>query len=251
MVENTKRPTAETYRRETPVKRHPSFTLGLIGQLLDALVLVLLAWAFSILFEWIGLSFIWTEEGVMHSERMLSTELGYLNEDFKQSLLGVSPMEFAVKSATQIDYWLFEATYFRDILAWAMTAPEEAGRFRTGLARIVSLTHDYLAAAMNITQLFGVRLAIALLSMPAFLLVGAAALIDGLVRRDIRRYSGANESSFIYHNVKPWVRPAFTGAWFIYLGLPVAMHPNLIFIPASLLFGLAIYISSAMFKKFL
>lgn len=239
----------QRYNRAEQVKRQKSFTMEVIGIAIDAVVLLIIAWVFSIIFEWIGMSFVWTEEGVMHSERMLSTELGYLNTDFKQSLLGSTPMDFAIRTATQVDYWLFEATYFRDVIAWAMTAPTDAGRFRTGLSEIVSLTYDYIASAINTTQLFGVRLAIALLSMPAFLLIGIAALIDGLAHRDLRRYTGANESSFIYHKAKPWVKPAFVGAWFIYLGTPFAMHPNLIFIPASLLFGLTIYITSAMFKK--
>jgi integrating conjugative element membrane protein (TIGR03747 family) len=158
-------------------------------------------------------------------------------------------MSFAIASAESIDYWLFEWTQIRNILAWLMSPPDNAGRFRLFAARIVQVTEDYIIAAITITQLFGVRLAIALLSMPAFLLIGLAALIDGLAHRDIRRYTGAIESSFIYHKVKPWIKPAFIGAWFIYLGVPFAMHPNMIFIPASVLFGLTIFVTSAMFKK--
>ena len=239
------------YNSERQVQKRASFTMQLIGKIIGFVVLLIIAWIFSVVFEWLGMAFVWEEEGALHSERMLSTELNYLNEDFRRSVFGYTPLEFATTTATHVDYWLFEATFFRDILAWALITPPDAGNFRLSLAQTVDLLQSYIAAGITITQLFGVRLAIAVLCMPAFLLVGIAALIDGLVRRDIRRFSGANESSFIYHNVKPWVKPAFIGAWFIYLGIPVAMHPNLIFIPASLLFGLSIYITSAMFKKFL
>lgn len=235
--------------RERQVERQQSFTMESIGFVIDGLWLLVSALIFSIVMEWIGMSLFWSEEGVMHSERMLATELGYINNDFQKSVLGSTPMAFATKTAEAIDYWVFEWTQFRNILAWLMTPSADAGRVRLLFANLVHITNDYIIASITITQLFGVRLAIALLSMPAFLLIGLAALIDGLAHRDIRRFTGASESSFIYHKVKPWIKPAFIGAWFIYLGLPVAMHPNFIFIPASVLFGLTIYITSTMFKK--
>lgn len=235
--------------RERQVKAQKSFTMESIGLAIDAVWLLVAALFFSVVLEWIGMSFIWPEEGVMHSERMLTTELGYINNDFHRAVLGSTPMAFAIDTAEAVDYWLFEWTQFRNILAWLMSPPDDAGRIRLFFANIVQATHDYIVAGITITQLFGVRLAIALLSMPAFLLIGLAALIDGLAHRDIRRFSGASESSFIYHKAKPWIKPAFIGAWFIYLGVPFAMHPNFIFIPASVLFGLTIFITSAMFKK--
>jgi integrating conjugative element membrane protein (TIGR03747 family) len=247
----TRNPDNQRYDRRAQTRQGTSFSMSLIGNLVDALVLLLVALVFSVITEWIGMLFFWEEEGAMHSERMLITELGYLNEDFKHSLFGYTPVQIATETAAQVDYWLFEATLFRDILAWLVTAPADAGKFRRSLAYSVGLVQDYIAAAINATQLFGVRLAIAVLSTPAFLLIGLAALIDGLVRRDIRRFSGSHESSFVYHNIKPWVRPAFIGAWFIYLGSPWSLHPNVIFIPAALLFGMAIYLTSSMFKKFL
>jgi integrating conjugative element membrane protein (TIGR03747 family) len=235
--------------RSRQVKKQKSLSLSLIGQFFDVLFLLVLALAFSVAAEWIGMAFIWTEEGTMHSARMLSTELGYINQDFRSAVLGSTPMEYAVGSAKTIDYYFFEWTHFRDLLAWGVNVGPDAGTFRHNLASVIWVTSDYIEAAFNITQLFGVRLAIALLSMPAFLLIGIAALVDGLAHRDLRRWTGAAESSFIYHKVKPYTKPAFIGAWFIYLGMPVALHPNMIFIPASVLFGLTIFITSAMFKK--
>ena len=53
--------------------------------------------------------------------------------------------------------------------------------------------------AMQVTQLFSVRLAILTLAMPVFLLFSLVALVDGLVQRDLRRWGGGRESSFVYH----------------------------------------------------
>ena len=104
---------------------------------------------------------------------------------------------------------------------------------------------------MNTTLIFAVRVTVATLSMPAFLLIGTAALIDGLVQRELRIYGGGIERAMVYHHVKPWIRPAVMSTWFFYLGIPLSIHPNLIFVPAMLVFGMAIFLTSALFKKHL
>ena len=43
---------------------------------------------------------------------------------------------------------------------------------------------------MQVTQVFSVRLAIFSLATPVFLLFSLLALIDGLVRRNLRRWGG-------------------------------------------------------------
>jgi integrating conjugative element membrane protein (TIGR03747 family) len=235
--------------REKQVKRNKSLTFRFIGVAADVFWLLVIALLFSIVAEWIGMSFIWADEGILHSERMLKIELEYINQDFQSAILGATPLEYAIRSAKAIDYYLFEWTNLRDLIAWGVSAGPESGAVHRYFSSFIVLTSNYIEAAFNITQLYGVRLAIALLSMPAFILVGVAALVDGLAHRDLRRWTGADESSFIYHKAKPYVKPAFVGAWFIYLSMPIALHPNVIFVPAAVLFGLTIFITSAMFKK--
>jgi len=243
--------TNQRYNQQQNTKKRASFSMDMLSNIADFIVLLFIAWIFSILTEWLGMFFIWTGQGALHSENMLITELTYLNTDFKHTIFGYTPIQFAIWLAGEIDYLLFEATYFRDVIAWSMTPSADAGNFHIGLSKVITFIHEYIAASINTTQVFGVRLAIAILSTPAFMLIGLATLIDGLVKRELRREGGDNESSFIYHNIKPWVRPVIIGAWFIYLGMPVSLHPNIIFIPAALMFGISIYITSSMFKKFL
>ncbi len=237
-------------RKET-VRRKRSLTLDLIGRFLTFLVLLMVALVFSIVIEWIGILFFWPDLGATHSARMLVTELGFLNRDFTEGVLNSSAYTVAVWISAQLYYWLFEWTHFLDVIAWAMSPPHDAGAVRSGLAVVVQLLSEYITSAVNTTQVFGVRLAVALLTTPVFVLIGVAALVDGLVERDLRRYGGGNESSFIYHNVKPWMSPAVLGAWFIYLGLPVSVHPNWIFVPAATMYGLAVYLTTSTFKKYL
>ena len=237
--------------RQVTVRHKRSLTLDLLGGFLNFLVLLVLAWVFSIVIEWIGILFFWPELGSAHSAQMLVTELGFLSRDFAVGVLNSSAYTVAVWISAQLYHWLFEWTHFLDIVAWAMSPPHDAGAVRSGLAVLVQLVSEYLTSAVNTTQVFGVRLAVALLTTPVFILIGVAALVDGLVERDLRRYGGGNESSFIYHKVKPWMKPAVLGAWFIYLGLPVSVHPNWIFVPAATMYGLAVYLTTSTFKKYL
>ena len=108
---------------------------------------------------------------------------------------------------------------------------------------------EYLQAAVNITQVFIVRLVVIILTLPIFLIVGIAASIDGLVQRELRKYGGGNESSFVYHNIKPWILPSIFWGWIIYLGFPVSVHPNFVFVPSAILYGMTIAITAATFKK--
>ncbi len=228
-----------------------SFLLRIIGQAIGIIALLVAAWLFSVVIEWLGMTFVWPEQGVMHSRDMITTELTYLNDGFKKGVLGIKPETFAIAGASSLDYFLFEWTHFRDFVAWAIHPGVNAGVFRITIARIVMVVAPYISAAINITQVFGIRLAVAVLSTPIFILFGTAAFIDGLVHRELRRYGGAHESSYVYHKVKPWIRPAFTTTWFIYLGAPFSIHPDLVFIPAACFFALAIFITTTMFKKYL
>lgn len=221
-----------------------------LGGVSSFFLMLFLAWLFSVVVEWIGMVFFWPEEGAMRSYNMITTELTFLNDDFKSGFLGLAPVDFARWSASRLDYYLFEWTNFRNFIAWGINPTTDASNFRFTIATIILISIEYISALINVTQVFGIRLAVAILTTPIFILFGIAALIDGLVYRELRRYGGANESSFIYHKVKPWIKPAFITTWFIYLGAPFSIHPNFVFIPAAAIFSLAIFYTAGMFKKY-
>ena len=91
----------------------------------------------------------------------------------------------------------------------------------------------------------------AVLALPAFGLFGWVGVVDGLMRRDLRRFGGGPKSSFVYHHLKPWL-PALL--WLPpagYVLLPISLHPNAVFLPAATLFALLVAETIARFKKFL
>lgn len=213
---------------------------------------LVLALLFAILFEWAGMLLLWREQGAAHSRAMLTRELAYLNEDFRQDLLVSSPVRFAARSGEALYHYAFEVSHAVELLRWIEPPPRSGDTWlRVGLHKLMLPALDYLAAAMSVTELFGVRLAVLLLSAPVFALFGLVGITEGLVRRDLRRWGGGWESSFVYHHAKRLVLPLPLGACIVYLCVPLSVHPNVVILPAAMLFALVLSISAATFKKYL
>lgn len=213
---------------------------------------LLVALLFSIIVEWVGMSLFWKEEGIAHSRSMLTQELSYLGNDFEDSIVTSSPAQFAETISGSLYYWLFEWTGVVGIVQWvSVTEAMQESWFRQVLRDIYLHVSDYLLAAMTITQLFAVRLAVLTLALPAFILLGLLGLVDGLVERDLRKWGGGRESAYKYHHAKRAIVPSMILVWIIYLALPVSVHPNLVILPFTLLFSFSIALASSTFKKYL
>ena len=104
---------------------------------------------------------------------------------------------------------------------------------------------------MQVTQVFSVRLAILTLAMPVFALFSFVALVDGFVKRDLRRWGGGRESSFVYHWAKRSAMPLLVLSWVIYLALPFSLHPTFIVLPFATLFAFSVAVTASAFKKYL
>jgi integrating conjugative element membrane protein (TIGR03747 family) len=82
-------------------------------------------------------------------------------------------------------------------------------------------------------------------------MIALVAFCDGLVSRDIRKYTGGHESSYVFHKAKRWIVPSLMLTISVYLMLPFSLPPVVIFAPAMGLTGMMIYIAASRFKKFL
>ena len=109
---------------------------------------------------------------------------------------------------------------------------------------------EYVEAAFITAEVFATKVVVATLSLPIFLLAAYGGAIDGLVQRDLRKFGGGNESSFLYHNVKRAIKPIIYIAFVIYLAMPVTVHPNYLFVPSALLLGLLVWLTTSSFKKY-
>ncbi len=101
------------------------------------------------------------------------------------------------------------------------------------------------------TLTFLVRLLVLVLTLPLICTAAFVGLIDGLVRRDVRRFGAGRESGFIYHRAKASLMPLAVLPWVTYLALPISVHPLLILLPSAALLGLAVSLTAGSFKKYL
>jgi integrating conjugative element membrane protein (TIGR03747 family) len=224
-------------------------SLGALARIIQWLLLSLL---FSIIVEWAGMLLWWPEEGLEHSRTMLSREIGYLDTDFRRSVITSDPARFAKRVADNTYHYLFEVTRLVDFIHWVTPPPllGETG-LRPMLHEYYRPSAEFVIAMMQITQLFSVRLAILILAMPVFLLFSLLALVDGLVQRDLRRWGGGRESSFVYHYAKKAALPLVVLAWVTYLALPFSLHPTFVVLPFAMLFALSVAVTASTFKKYL
>ncbi len=224
----------------------------LLRALSNAVIWLVISLVLSIIIECIGMVFWWPEQGTAHSRAMLAAELEYLDQDFHRSILTSSPARFAQRFADTSYYCLFEWTHFVEVLQWAQADPAITdNRVQAAIHRWLRPVAQFIIAAMTITQVFSVRLAILTLALPVFGLFALLGVVDGLVMRDLRRWSGGRESSFVYHHAKKAIAPTFVMAWVLYLALPFSLHPSFVILPFAALLGLALAVTTSTFKKYL
>lgn len=242
--------------------------LALAGMLLGAMVS-------AVLVEWAGMALgIWTLPGADHARQTLIDDISYLNADFTRSLFGQSPVELAGLAAQSASEWVakgIERMHLAELyqqfrtegmgifskLRWPGLTGERAAALSvpaTGLVVTPEMAmqafFQYFDAALYSIQTVVVRIVVALLTLPAYVLIALACLLDGVVARDIRKFTAANESAFAYHRYRPWAKRFFVVGWYLYIAWPSSIHPNVIFIPSALLCGWAIYNTGKWFKKF-
>ena len=223
--------------------QQPGRPQGVMGTVLtwagQAVATLLASLFFSLVTEWAGMTFFWPEQGVQHSLQVMQSELGWFTENVRQSLLLADPVLRLNDILQQTGRGLLQKAGLASWLIWLREQPQ-----LHGLA-------VYLQAAIYVVLTFVLRLFVLLLTAPLFVLAALTGIVDGLVRRDIRRFGRGYESGFIYHHARRRVIPVFFLAWVVYLSLPFSVPPWVVLLPAAALFGLVISIAVGSFKKFL
>ncbi len=221
----------------------------LFGVLIGSLLL-------SILIECIGMHLFWKDQGWRHAQGMLQYELGHLSHHFTRSVIVQEPGRTAHQLVDTGYEWVFVRTGLIDRMARTAEharTPSQGGTrdFRYVISKAYTWAENYLIAAAFSTLTFLVRLLVLVLSLPLILTAAFVGLIDGLVRRDIRKFGADRESGFIYHRAKASLLPLAVLPWVVYLALPISVHPLLILLPSAALLGLAVNLTASSFKKYL
>ncbi|WP_339420343.1 TIGR03747 family integrating conjugative element membrane protein [Pseudomonas sp. RL_105y_Pfl1_103] len=241
-----------TFAPNTPPQptQHPGLIVSAIGLVLRVIGLLIASLLFSILIEFAGLLLLWGDQGWRHGQAMLNSELGWLSEHFKASLILQQPGRTIVQWLDFLNQWLLVKTGFADFARQARVSSQGNGFWGWTNQLYVSI-EDFILAAVYVTFTFMVRLTILVLAIPLFVVVMLTGFVDGLVRRDLRKFGAGRESSFVYHRAKRAMTPLLLVPWIVYLSLPVSLNPLFIFIPSAAMLGVTTAITATTFKKYL
>lgn len=209
----------------------------------------------SLFIEYACIALLWPEAGASHSYHVMVAESHWLSEDYTRSFLMSAPVETANRWVHTAWQWLFIDSGFSEWLqSFRQNGQQGKGAIpalNSAGATLVSWLGEYLQATIWVTMIFFIRVLILFLSLPLFVLVVITGVVEGLVRRDLRRYGAGYESSFVYHHAKRLIKPALYGPCMLYLAWPTAVWPNLLILPSALLIGSVLTIVTATFKKYL
>jgi len=232
-----------------PIQR-PGLILSAISLVLRIIGLLIVSLLFSILTEFVGLLLFWGDQGWRHSQAMLTSELGWLSEHFKDSLLIQQPGPAIVQMLDFLNQWLLVKTGFADFALEARVS-SQGNSFWSWINQLYVSIEDFVLAVLYVTFTFVVRLTILALATPLFLLAMFTGFVDGLMRRDLRKFGAGRESSFVYHRAKRALIPLLIVPWIIYLSLPLSINPMVVFLPCAVMLGVTMAITTTTFKKYL
>ncbi|GKS87290.1 TIGR03747 family integrating conjugative element membrane protein [Acidovorax sp. SUPP1855] len=225
----------------------------------------LFSWFVGILIEIGGMYLLWKDEGVVHARTLVEQDLGYIAAA-PRSLLVPDTVAFS----RQIVRWV-QIPYERlGVLRWyaRFNGPQAAaepnpssanaaggnplskgmGRASRSMGKLLS---QWALVSMYVAQDVLLRMSVALFALPAFVLACLVGAVDGLVRRDLRRWGGGRESSFVYHHAKRYTAWSLTGGFGLYLTWPFGgFNPAYMVLVFTVLVAATLSTTVAAFKKY-
>lgn len=200
---------------------HPVRRPGLLGWLaLLPGVLVgfcLGAWMLAIALEWLGNAFFWRNICASHSEQVLQETWQWWRGSAGASVWSVEDLALVSNKLQQGLAALIASLNGQSGLFWTET--------------VTTVIRCALLSAGNVTLTFLLRLAILLQALPLFALIIFVGLIDGLVRRDLRRFGAGHESGFVYHHARRMISSSLIATGLVWLAEPVFLEPEYALMP--------------------
>ncbi|EEJ4192962.1 TIGR03747 family integrating conjugative element membrane protein [Salmonella enterica subsp. diarizonae] len=193
-------------------------------------------WMLAIALEWLGEAFFWQNTCASHSEQVLQATWQWW------------------KSSAGAPVWLVEGLAIvrgklqQGIAALIASFSGQSGLFWT--EAVTTVVHCALLAAGNVTLTFLLRLTILLRAVPLFALTITIGLVDGLVRRDLRRFGAGHESGFVYHHARRMIGSSLAGTGLVWLAVPQFLTPEYFGVLSSVIVGLAVSFAIGAFKKY-
>lgn len=194
------------------------------------------AWMLAIAQEWLGEALFWRNACASHSEQVLQATWQWWRGSASAPVWLVEDLALVSGTLQQGSAALIASFSGQSGLFWTET--------------VTTVIRCALLSSENITLTFLLRLAILLQALPLFALTITIGLIDGLVRRDLRRFGAGYESGFVYHHARRMIASSLVAAGLVWLAVPIFLVPESVFIPAAAGIGLAVSMTGGSFKKY-
>lgn len=231
-----------------PGPRGPVAVVLSVG--LGLVLATIVSWMLGVLIEIAGIYYFWPEEGINHSRDLVTEDLGYI-ANAPRSIIIDDTVAFAtaIVNAIEVPYRKLGVISLYE----RMSAPAQGAPTSHSVSNSLSFHGArLLLMTMYVAQDTILRLAVAAFALPAFVLACLLGTVDGMVRRDLRRWGGGRESSFVYHHAKRWTRWALTGGFALYLAWPFGgFDPALMVLAFTALVAATLSTTVASFKKYL
>lgn len=98
---------------------------------------------------------------------------------------------------------------------------------------------------------FMLRLTWLVATFPQLCLCVLIGLTEGLVRRDLRRFGSGLESVFLHRYIIRAGSSVSTTLWVFYLAQPLFLPARLVLLPATIWFGITVWMAAGNFKRWL
>lgn len=195
------------------------------------------AWMLAIALEWLGDAFFWRNTCASHSEQVLQATWQWWRDSAGAPVWLIENLAIVSDTLQQGLAGLVHSLNGQSGLFWTET--------------VTTVIRCALLSAGNVTLTFLLRLAILLQALPLFVLTITIGLVDGLVRRDLRRFGADHESGFVYHHAKRVIGSSLAATGLVWLTVPIILEPEYVFMPGAVLIGVAGSVATGAFKKHL
>lgn len=201
----------------------------------------------------LGVAFLFAKyqwaDSIQASDALFLAESTRLNTLMQSGYVG------GIASLTQLTqqwtYWLFfEASGLHDA-AYAHFSGQQVNHLdRMYLSQFVARNAREIYLAMNVIQVYGIRIGFILAAIPLFWLLYVLSWVDGMTERYIRRACSGRESSDIHKIGRMSKLMFFASTVTLYLCTPVVMSPFWVIAPLALVFVVGTRIQWQFYKKY-
>ena len=234
-----------------PVSRGP---IGIAIEIVfGGALATIFAWLVGVLIAYGGMhvSWLWADQGIGHARGLVEENLAFIAE-YPRSVL----IEDTLAFEHQVIDVVARPFLALGVLKYYQASLQPIPRSASNLGKTTGLIQRELAklfmVAMYIAMDTAMRLFVVVFALPAFLLACLLGIVDGLVRRDLRRWGGGRESSFVYHRAKKATVWSISGGFGIYLAWPFGgFNPAYMVLIFTVLVAASLSMYVGTFKKYL